>query len=303
MTTEKSFMKWNFLQNQTFSEQFSVTYICCICFCFYSSLSFMLLLSHRLYLKVYGMEQICEKLKKWIFSLTCSPPPPAVYGRWRSRCPKPFSHWGGPGTPEGGGPSPPSDGGSRPPVCPRCPGSCQSHCQTGPPFHASASAELHSEKHNSTSPPFSHKYHYMTDWYRKSTGGSWPHRVLHSINFTGEGLNLPPGLIGLLLGLPQRVSVALGRLSQIHKLRTQDEIHWNECVFLCSCVIICLFGYLPTLDWYQSSDSCMFFEAMVSYWALISLRAPVKSGLMLLSTSIFSCWVWTLTWTSWISWW
>lgn len=61
---------------------------------------------------------------------------------------------------------------------------------------------------------------------------------------------------------------------------------------------------LPTLDLYQSSDSCMFFRAMVSYWALMSLRAPVRSGLAVLSTSIFSCWVWTLTWTSVIScWW
>lgn len=59
----------------------------------------------------------------------------------------------------------------------------------------------------------------------------------------------------------------------------------------------------PTLDLYQSSDSCMFFRAMVSYWALMSLSAPVRSGLAVLSTSIFSCWVWTLTCTSWISWW
>lgn len=44
------------------------------------------------------------------------------------------------------------------------------------------------------------------------------HRVLQCINFTVERLNLPPGLIGLLLGLPQRISIALGRLSQISKL-------------------------------------------------------------------------------------
>lgn len=60
---------------------------------------------------------------------------------------------------------------------------------------------------------------------------------------------------------------------------------------MCDCQCV----FLPTLDLYQSSDSCMFFRAMVSYWALMSLRAPVRSGLALLSTSIFSCWVWTLT--------
>lgn len=79
------------------------------------------------------------------------------------------------------------------------------------------------------------------------------------------------------------------------------KAHKNEYVFICSCVTHCIVC-LPTLDLYQSSDSCMFFRAMVSYWALMSLRAPVRSGLELLSTSIFSCWVWTLTCTSWISW-
>lgn len=133
------------------------------------------------------------------------------------------------------------------------------------------------------------------------TGGIWPHRVLQRINFTVKRLNLPPGLVGFLLGLPQRISVALCRLGQISKLQEAKRKHTkvNMCLYVQvrPPSVVCL----PTLDLYQSSDSCMFFRAMVSYWALMSLRAPVRSGRALLSTSIFSCWVWTLTCTSWIS--
>lgn len=52
-----------------------------------------------------------------------------------------------------------------------------------------------------------------------------PHRVLQCINFTVERLNLPPGLIGLLLGLPQRISAALCRFSQVSKLWEQKWKH------------------------------------------------------------------------------
>lgn len=134
------------------------------------------------------------------------------------------------------------------------------------------------------------------------------HRVLQCINFTVERLNLPPGLIGLLLGLPQRIIIALCRLSQISKLwgqkkttpwsdkkQTTKQKNKNVHALMCDCVD------RSTLDLYHSSDSCMFFRAMVSYWALMSLSAPVRSGLDPPSTSIFSCCVCTVTWTSWIS--
>lgn len=55
------------------------------------------------------------------------------------------------------------------------------------------------------------------------------HRVLQCIDFTAKRLNLPPGLIGLLLGLPHSIIVALCRLSQINKLqKAKDETHKNE---------------------------------------------------------------------------
>lgn len=138
------------------------------------------------------------------------------------------------------------------------------------------------------------------------TSGTPAYRVLQCINFTVKRLNLPPGLVGLLLGLPQSIIVALCRLSQISKLqKAKDEVHIkkHQILIYLSVARHCVSFSLPTLDLYHSSDSCIFFKAMVSYWALISLRAPVRSGLELLSTSIFSCWVWTLTCTSWISWW
>lgn len=76
----------------------------------------------------------------------------------------------------------------------------------------------------------------------------WPHRVLHGINFTVERLNLPPGLVGLLLGLPQRVSVALCGLSQIIKLQEQKMKHTiiNNYVLLYVPVwlSVCLSAYL-----------------------------------------------------------
>lgn len=82
--------------------------------------------------------------------------------------------------------------------------------------------------------------------------------------------------------------------------RKSTQTKMNEFFILHVCCMHVCSG-CPTLDLYHSSDSCMFFIAMVSYCALMSLRAPVRSGLELLSTSIFSWWVWTLTCTSWIS--
>lgn len=69
------------------------------------------------------------------------------------------------------------------------------------------------KKHNKTHG----KYRYTV--YKHMTGGVGPHCVLQCINFTAEGLNLPPGLIGLLLGLPQGIRIALCRLGQISKLQ------------------------------------------------------------------------------------
>lgn len=69
-------------------------------------------------------------------------------------------------------------------------------------------------------------------------GGFWPHSVLQCINFAVERLNLPPGLISLLLSLPQGISVFLCRLSQISKLqqtqnRMEDENDENRFADLC----------------------------------------------------------------------
>lgn len=64
------------------------------------------------------------------------------------------------------------------------------------------------------------------------TGGVWPHRVLQCINFTVERLNLPPGLVGFLLGLPQSISVALCRLGQINKLQEQKHTRMNMCSYV-----------------------------------------------------------------------
>ena len=46
-----------------------------------------------------------------------------------------------------------------------------------------------------------------------------PYRALQCIDLTVEGLHLPPMLILLLLGLPQSISVTLGRVRQVSKLR------------------------------------------------------------------------------------
>lgn len=56
------------------------------------------------------------------------------------------------------------------------------------------------------------------------------HSVLQGLNLTVERLDLPPGLIGLLLGLPQRIIIALCRLSQVSKLRGQRR--QREVMFL-----------------------------------------------------------------------
>lgn len=53
------------------------------------------------------------------------------------------------------------------------------------------------------------------------TGGVWPHCVFQCVDFTVERLNLPPGFVGLLLGLSQGISIALCRLSQVSKLQEQ----------------------------------------------------------------------------------
>lgn len=74
----------------------------------------------------------------------------------------------------------------------------------------------------------------------------WSHRVLQCINFTAKRLNLPPGLIGLLLGLPQIISVALCRLSQIIKLQEQKMQHtiMNMCLYVHVLLSVCLSAYL-----------------------------------------------------------
>lgn len=57
----------------------------------------------------------------------------------------------------------------------------------------------------------------------KTAGEFLAYGVLQGIDLTVERLNLPPGLIGLLLGLPQRIVIALCRLSQVSKLRGQEK--------------------------------------------------------------------------------
>ena len=44
------------------------------------------------------------------------------------------------------------------------------------------------------------------------------HRVLQGVHLTVEGLDLPPGLVGILLGLPDGVVVLLGRLGEVSEL-------------------------------------------------------------------------------------
>ena len=74
-----------------------------------------------------------------------------------------------------------------------------------------------------------------------------PHRVLQCIDFTVERLNLPPGLVGLLLGLPQGVSVALCRLSQIIELQEEKMKHtvMNMCLYVHVRLSVCEFVGLP----------------------------------------------------------
>ena len=45
------------------------------------------------------------------------------------------------------------------------------------------------------------------------------HRVLHGVHLTVEGLDLPAGLVGFLLGLSDGVVVLLGRLGEVSELQ------------------------------------------------------------------------------------
>lgn len=67
------------------------------------------------------------------------------------------------------------------------------------------------------------------------------HRALKGINLTVEALNLPPELIGLLLGLSHEISIALGRVGQVSKLQGKnknnsfaDSSMYNELVMFSS---------------------------------------------------------------------
>ena len=147
------------------------------------------------------------------------------------------------------------------------------------------------------------------------------HSALEGIDLAGVGLDLVSVLHHLLLGLAQRVIVLVGCLGQVRHLRAErgpevrrmqdagrggqgsmetqahppphGRSHWKH--------FQTRLGARPlTLDLYHSSASEMFLAAMDSYWARMSLRAAVRSGLVM-SISTWTCCSWSWACSSRIS--
>lgn len=144
----------------------------------------------------------------------------------------------------------------------------------------------------------------------RQEGLSWArwagtHSALERIDLAGVGLDLVSILHHLLLGLAQCVIVLVGCLGQVGHLRAEKgpemmQVGVGKEAWRPQLILLPMDGAtettsrlgrrakLPTFDLYHSSASEMFLAAMVSYWARMSLRAAVRSGLDM-SISTWTC--------------